>query len=671
MIILKKIFCFAVLFSFISINAQELELGKVSFNELKEISHPKDSSAVAAILYNKGKTFFKYTDADGFTIVTEVETRVKIYKKEGYDWATKAVEYYIGSSPSEQVSFSKAVTYNLVEGKIEKTKLKSEGEFKEKKNKFWGVAKMTMPNVKEGSVIEYKYTIESPFISTFPEWKFQEKIPVNYSEYTTDVPEYYHYNSFFKGFLMPIVTKSSQGRSILTSSKKRNGIHTVSTTFSNDKIEYQSNVVKYVINDIAAVKDEAFVNNIDNYSSSVMHELASENFPNTLPKLYAADWESIVKSIYENENFGGELNKKNYFEEDLNVISAGLTDRNQKMTAIFQFVKERMNWNKYTGYYCNDGVKTAYKQKTGNIAEINLILTSMLQSAGFKARPVLVSTRSNGVAFFPNKSAYNYVIVAVEEGNNVILLDASDKYSLPNQIPFRALNWFGRLIRENGSSETVDLMYKTISKENISLTYKIDEVGVVTGKIFKQYSDYNAQIFRSNYVGLNEQQYLEKLENRSNQIEISEYQRNNEHEIYQPVQENFSFKGNNFCDVVADKIFISPMLFLSPKQNPFDQEKREYPVDFGFPFQDRYNITFEIPQGYEIESIPTAKYLKMQEENICSFKYIIQANGNQIQLSITQDVYVPIVNPNDYQALKEFYKKIIEKQNEKIILKKI
>lgn len=671
MSILKKIFCFAVLFSFISINAQELELGKVSFNELKEISHPKDSSAVAAILYNKGKTFFKYTDADGFTIVTEVETRVKIYKKEGYDWATKAVEYYIGSSPSEQVSFSKAVTYNLVEGKIEKTKLKSEGEFKEKKNKFWGVAKMTMPNVKEGSVIEYKYTIESPFISTFPEWKFQEKIPVNYSEYTTDVPEYYHYNSFFKGFLMPIVTKSSQGRSILTSSKKRNGIHTVSTTFSNDKIEYQSYVVKYVINDIAAVKDEAFVNNIDNYSSSVMHELASENFPNTLPKLYAADWESIVKSIYENENFGGELNKKNYFEEDLNVISAGLTDRNQKMTAIFQFVKERMNWNKYTGYYCNDGVKTAYKQKTGNIAEINLILTSMLQSAGFKARPVLVSTRSNGVAFFPNKSAYNYVIVAVEEGNNVILLDASDKYSLPNQIPFRALNWFGRLIRENGSSETVDLMYKTISKENISLTYKIDEVGVVTGKIFKQYSDYNAQIFRSNYVGLNEQQYLEKLENRSNQIEISEYQRNNEHEIYQPVQENFSFKGNNFCDVVADKIFISPMLFLSPKQNPFDQEKREYPVDFGFPFQDRYNITFEIPQGYEIESIPTAIYLKMQEENICSFKYIIQANGNQIQLSITQDVYVPIVNPNDYQALKEFYKKIIEKQNEKIILKKI
>ena len=671
MSILKKIFCFAVLFSFISINAQELELGKVSFNELKEISHPKDSSAVAAILYNKGKTFFKYTDADRFTIVTEVETRVKIYKKEGYDWATKAVEYYIGSSPSEQVSFSKAVTYNLVEGKIEKTKLKSEGEFKEKKNKFWGVAKMTMPNVKEGSVIEYKYTIESPFISTFPEWKFQEKIPVNYSEYTTDVPEYYHYNSFFKGFLMPIVTKSSQGRSILTSSKKRNGIHTVSTTFSNDKIEYQSYVVKYVINDIAAVKDEAFVNNIDNYSSSVMHELASENFPNTLPKLYAADWESIVKSIYENENFGGELNKKNYFEEDLNVISAGLTDRNQKMTAIFQFVKERMNWNKYTGYYCNDGVKTAYKQKTGNIAEINLILTSMLQSAGFKARPVLVSTRSNGVAFFPNKSAYNYVIVAVEEGNNVILLDASDKYSLPNQIPFRALNWFGRLIRENGSSETVDLMYKTISKENISLTYKIDEVGVVTGKIFKQYSDYNAQIFRSNYVGLNEQQYLEKLENRSNQIEISEYQRNNEHEIYQPVQENFSFKGNNFCDVVADKIFISPMLFLSPKQNPFDQEKREYPVDFGFPFQDRYNITFEIPQGYEIESIPTAIYLKMQEENICSFKYIIQANGNQIQLSITQDVYVPIVNPNDYQALKEFYKKIIEKQNEKIILKKI
>ncbi|CAM3996784.1 DUF3857 domain-containing protein [Flavobacterium antarcticum] len=668
--VLKKMFFIGILLGFISVNAQEFELGKVSVKELEEKEHPKDSSAIAALLYNKGKTYFKYTDKDGFTIVTEVEARLKIYKKEGYDWATKAVEFYIGSNPVEQVWFSKAITYNLVDGKIEKTKLKSDGEFKEKKNKFWGLSKMTMPNVKEGSVIEYRYTIESPFIGTFPEWKFQDKIPVNYSEYTTDIPEYYKYNSFFKGFLTPVVTKSFKSNSVVINAKQRNGSLKVSTSFSNDKIEFQSNVVKYVIKNIDAAKDEEFVTNIENYSSSVMHELASQNFPNMSPKSYATDWESIVKTIYEDENFGGELNKKNYFEEDLNAVLSNVTDKNQKLLAIFEFVKGRMNWNKYNGYYCNEGVKIAYKQKTGNSAEINLMLTAMLKNAGFNARPVLVSTRSNGIAFFPNKSAYNYVITAVEDGDIITLLDASDKYSLPNQIPFRALNWFGRLIRADGSSETIDLMPKIISKEKISLTYKIDQDGSVSGKIRKIYSDYNAQIFRSAYVGLNDEQYLEKLENTFDRIQISAYERNNEQNIYEPIQENFSFTGGDFSDVVGGKIFVSPLLFLGSKKNPFDQEKREYPVDFGFPFQDKFNIVIEIPEGYMVESIPTSAHVKM-ESNSASFKYLSQINGNQILLSITHDLEIPIVNPIDYPSLKDFYKQIVEKQMEKIVLKKI
>jgi transglutaminase-like putative cysteine protease len=666
----KKILCFGILFSFISINAQEFELGKVSVAELQEKNHPTDSSAVAAILYSKGRTYFGYSESKGFVVVTDVETRIKIYKKGGYEWANKVVEIFTGATPIEKISFSKSVTYNLVDGKIEKTKLKSDGEFSEKLNKFWSVAKITMPNVKEGSVIEYKYTVESPYVSTLTEWKFQNKIPVNYSEYITEIPQYYNYNSFFKGFLAPSIFKSSKRESIVLTSKDRGAGRVVSTTYSNDKFEFQSNVTKYILKDIPAINDEAFVNNIENYSSSILHELASTEFPNAMLKPYATDWESIVKTIYDNENFGGELTKKNYYEEDLNAVIAAITDRNTKMIAIFQFVKERMNWNNYTGYYCNDGVKTAYKQKTGNIAEINLMLASMLQSAGFEAKPVLVSTRSNGIAIFPNKSAYNYVIVAVEDNNKIVLLDATDKYSLPNQIPFRALNWFGRLIRNDGSSVTIDLMPNQISNENVMMNYSIDETGKVTGKIRRQYSEYNAQLYRNKYVGVKEEQYLEMLENDLNKIEISEYVRSNAAQIYQPVQETFSFTGNDFCDVVGDKIYVSPMIFLCSKKNPFNQEKREYPVDFGFPWQDKYSINIEIPEGYVVESIPAVAQIETAQ-NICNFKYNILANGTKIQLSITQEVTVPIVSPVNYPLLQESYKKILEKENEKIVLKKV
>lgn len=56
-------------------------------------------------------------------------------------------------------------------------------------------------------------------------------------------------------------------------------------------------------------------------------------------------------------------------------------------------------------------MRKAYKDKTGNIADINLMLTAMLRSAGLTANPVLVSTRSNGIALFPNRNAFNYVIL--------------------------------------------------------------------------------------------------------------------------------------------------------------------------------------------------------------------------------------------------------------------
>jgi hypothetical protein len=51
---------------------------------------------------------------------------------------------------------------------------------------------------------------------------------------------------------------------------------------------------------------------------------------------------------------------------------------------VFNHVKN-LKWNGYYGYSCNDGVKKKYKDKTGNVAEINLMLTAMLRYANLNA----------------------------------------------------------------------------------------------------------------------------------------------------------------------------------------------------------------------------------------------------------------------------------------------
>lgn len=656
------------------VTAQEFKLGKVSIVELEQKVHPKDTFASAAILYKKGKSSVEYEQNEGFITVTEVETRIKIYKKDGYDWANHKVWYSNNSNLSEKVSFSDAVTYNLVAGKIEKTKLKSEGVFTETVNKYRAQKKITMPNVKEGSVIEFKYIIRSPS-RMIRDWSFQTSIPVNYSEFVTQIPEYYTFNARQKGYIFPKVTTVKRDKSVMLTSKERSdsggsmgGV--VSTNFSNNKLNYIEIQTTYMGQDLPAMKDEAFVNNIDNYTASIEHELAMVQFPNSPIKTFSTDWNSVVKTIYDYDDFGPELNKTGYFEDDLKKLVAGLNTTDEKILSIFNYVKSTVKWNDYVGYSCDNGVKKAYKEKTGNTADINLMLTAMLRYSGLEANPVLLSTRSNGIPLFPNRGAFNYVIAAVETPNGKILLDATDKFSTPNILPLRTLNWEGRLIRKDGTSEEIDLMPSKPSSNVVFLNYNIDAEGKVTGKTRRQCTDYTALITRDNIDGVKEEEYLEKLENKNNKIEISDYTRTNEKEILLPIIETYSFAGNDLCEMIGGKIYVNPMLFFTNRKNPFNQEVREYPVDFGFPFADKYNITIQIPEGFAVETLPAPAIFNM-EDNLGSFKFNIAANGNTLQIIIAHQINDAIVSVEKYEMLKEYYKGMIAKETEKIVLKRI
>jgi hypothetical protein len=666
----QKLLLIALTVLFTQVQAQKFELGKVSIAELEEKEHPRDPSAAAAVLFEKGKVTYEYSQSNGFDMVTTVSARIKIYKKEGYGWANKAVSYYLMSSAREKISFSDAATYNLVNGKIEKTKLKSDGQFDEKINKYVGESKITLPNVKEGSVIEFEYRIQSPRISKFRDWNFQSSIPVNYSEFKTYVPEYFIYNATQRGFLFPKVSVEKNNKKINYSYREDNvpgGTIINSTTL--EELEFTETRTTYLAENMPALKDESFVNNIKNYTSGISHELSVVKYPNAPIKSYSTDWEAVVKTIYQEEDFGNELQKTGYFESDITALIKGLTTRDEIVAAIFNYVKSTVKWNNYTGYYCDEGVKNAYKVKTGNVAEINLMLTAMLRFAGVSANPVLISTRSNGVSLFPNLYAFNYVIAAVEIDNGLVLLDATEKYALPNVLPMRDLNWYGRLIRKDGSSTQVDLMPHALSKEinYMNMTLKAD--GSIDGKIRKQMSGHGALGYRQKAVGMAKESYLEELENSNNAIEISDYVRDNELDLSKPVTETYSFKDTRAMEVINDKIYLSPLLFLTEKENPFKQEKREYPVDFGFPREDKYNVSIEIPEGYVVESMPKPINL-VTGDDIGMFKYNIGAVENKIQLTITSDMNAAIVSAEYYDILKDFYQKMIDKQNEKIVLVK-
>jgi transglutaminase-like putative cysteine protease len=660
-----KLFFVVLFFGFFSnTNSQSLKLGKVSVGELEEKIYAADTTAAAAILYNKARTFFTYDIKYGFSINTEYLLRIKIYKKEGLSWANHKVSYRIGYEKlnDEKVEFSDGVTYNIENGNVVATKLKSEGIFKTTINKYWKEAAITMPNVKVGSIIEFKYILKSENIVEFPDFNFQYEIPVNYSECVTEIPAFFVYKAVTKGGVK-IDAESKIVTGSLSFANQYDHTRTESVTF--DQINS-----KYIVKDIVALKEEPFVDNIQNYRVSIIHELEKTQFYQEPVKDYSVTWEGVAKTIYKDKDFGKELEERQYMVEDLTKIIKKEASETEKMEVIFKFVQNKMNWNAKKGYYVDKGVKQAYIDGTGNTAEINFILMTMLNHAGIKADPVLISTIDNGIPVYPSRTVFNYVIAAVEIDGKRILLDATNKHTTPNILPLYTLNWSGRLIRQDGSSEEINLNPAFLSKKMLNMIVSVDGKGKLSGKYRVNSTDYEAFSFREKYAGINQQNYLEKVENEIPGIQISDYNIENDKDLSKPIIENFTFTADNQIEIIADKIYIDPLLFYTPTKNPFVLENREMPVYFGYPTQYKYNVNIAIPDGYVIETIPKPMNISTGE-NVGFFSFNISATTNAIQIVINKEVKSIIVAADFYETLKVFYKQMNDKLNEKIVLKKI
>jgi hypothetical protein len=59
------------------------------------------------------------------------------------------------------------------------------------------------------------------------------------------------------------------------------------------------------------------------------------------------------------------------------------------------------------------------------------------------------------------------------------------------------------------------------------------------------------------------------------------------------------------------------------------------------------------------------------EDGLGSFRFLTSLSGDSIQISILSQINMPIISAEYYPALKEFYQKMMEKENEKIVLSKI
>ena len=668
---IKKIAFTLFLFTQLATFTQNYDFGKVSKEELQEQFYPLDSTADAAYLYRSRKTHFDYDVDDGFRTITEVHNRIKIYNKDGFKNGTQEVVLYKPlSGKKEKFTNLKAYTFNLIKNKIVKTKVSKKSIFEERKNKYYVIQKIPLPNIKENSVIDIKYNVISPFRS-IDDLKFQFEIPIKKLNYSVAIPDYFKYKEYIRGYyqIKPIFSFINKDFQFETPDKKvskSGGYVTEKGEVFKLNVAIKQSLFK--ADNIPALKEkEAFIGNIENYRGAIIYELASSKLPNSMEEHYADSWENISKKIYRSGAFGDELTKSSYYSDDIENLLKSANNEFEKVAILFQFVKSKVKWNGYYGKYTENGVRKAYRENTGNVADVNLMLTSMLRFAGLDANPVLVSSRGNGIPLFPTIKGFDYVIAAVTfNDGKYVLLDATEPYSLPNTLPERALNWNGRLVKKDGSSSWLKLTTGKHSLEENMLMVKINDELVAEGFIRTKFDNIKALNFRRSKNHIKEEILSTNFEENNN-VEIEDFKLQNKLDLNKPIVRMIKFSSEDLIEGINGKLYIEPLLFLTRHSNPFKLEERKFPIDFTTSWKELNRVTITIPNGYKVEKLPETLAIGLPED-IGVFKYQVSQVGNKIKAVSVLQFNKPLIGAQYYKDLKNFFDETVRKQSEKIVL---
>jgi hypothetical protein len=643
-----------VIFTYSYSQKAPIKFGKFTDEELKMTVYDKDTAAEAVVIADYGNAQIYYNAGAGFQLQVSRHRRIKILKNDGLEWAKDNVRLYKPSGgQDENLTSFKACTYNMENGKLVESKFSRKDLITEMESKNWTLKKFAFPNVKIGSIIEYDYTYASPYIFNLQDWYFQDEIPVIWSELRTVIPEFYDFRKATGGYLLAAISEETQNNSLIAGTNN----------------SYSNNCQRIVFQNVPAFKDEKYITTPKDYLARVEFELRSIHFPNSTVENFSSTWEKIAQLLMEDDNFGLALNRHGIVKELTEQINQA-DSLTVKINKAVQLIKKQMKWDESYGIYTNTTLREAFNKNQGNMAEINLLLVNLLRSAGIDANPVLFSTRQHGSVrlFYPMVYAFNGVLATVKVNGKDILIDATSSFNNPGEISPSFINGNGLKISD-GKIEWIPLLNKeqfsTISMTNLKI-----ENNQVTADIVQSNSSSSASNFRNKLAKTGKQQYIDDFKKNTSDWDIKEYVIENDDDISKPVIEKIKVDNFNQIDASSDMIYIPSIISSEKETNPFASDTRLYPVDFAVPINEKNILNITVPDGYQVDELPTEIKLSLPE-NAATFIYLARKVGSNIQVSSTLKITRTKYLPEEYQLLKEFYKNVISKYGEQIVLKKI
>ncbi|HEY9000000.1 MAG TPA: DUF3857 domain-containing protein [Mucilaginibacter sp.] len=656
----KYLLSFIILFISLSVKAQNFEYGKATQAEMDMKVYDKDTSAHAVILNEYGKAEIGMSFDNNIRLTYEYHVKIKILDSRGFFSGTVVLPLFNNednTAGDEINNISGITSYKDDNGITQVAELDTKNIYKTKVNKFESTWKFAMPDVRAGCVIEYRYILISPFFDHLHSWAFQSILPKVHSAYEAKIPGFWNYNVALRGSLKLSKSKSDVQNDCFSAGNSKSGCLLLS----------------YAMDDVPAFVFEEYMTSPKNYMAALNFDLIEFTNPYTgQKKKVTKEWKDVDNILKDNPEFGSLLKKKNVVKDHVPPAILTINDTTERAKAIYRWAQSWFKWNNFNGIYSHDGLKKAIEAHTGSDAEINLTLVNALNIAGITAEAVLLSTREHGLVnkLYPVIGDFNYVVARVPIGGKSYFLDATDPVLPFGMLQIKCLNDQGRAFSLDKPSYWVDMDTKQRKISTITLDLTLQDDGKLKGKLNHYTQGFDAYVRRKEIKKFNSiDEYIESLEGRWRHIKVLKSNITNIDSLDAPINEDLDIEIDTRNSFVKDHYGFNPYFFDKRDVNPFKLTNRNYPVDMGMPYEERYVLVLHMPDKYGIESAPKNQSLSLAD-NDAFFAIKFDENNNTYTFSSLIKVNNTIYPAGEYTSLKEFFNKVILAEKENLLFKK-
>jgi hypothetical protein len=651
--------------SLIAQDKLNLKFNKISPGDFDLSKSKFDSSAGAVVIADIGASWFEGNTHGWFSMVHKKTTRIKILSKNGFEAANVEVALYTDGKTDERLENVKGFTYNLENGKVVETKLDNGSIFKDKLSKNYTLRKFTLPAIKEGSIIEYTYVIKSEFIFNLQPWAFQGEYPVLWSEYEVAIPDFFAYVSIAQGY-HPFASKDQ------SSSIDNFSVIIPGGTSSNESVSIRSSTyrTKWVMKDVPALKEEKFTSTLRNHVAKIEFQLSQERFPNEPVVDKMGNWYTATDKLMKDEEFGANLEKNNnWLDDDIKAITAGATTKLEKAKKIYYYVRNNFTCTDDRALRMSNGMKSVFKSKNGNVADINLLLIAMLKHENLYSYPVILSTREHGFIHevYPLMNRFNYVVCMLRIDSTSYFLDASERKLGFNKLPEACYNGYARMIAPE--PVLVDLSADSLKERKVTSVFITnDDKGEPVGVFNTELGYFESMSTREKISKQGKEEFEKGIKTAyPAEIKVGQVKIDSLESYDDDLRIHYDL---NLKDLATeDIIYFTPLMAEAYKDNYFKAAERFYPVEMPYAFDETYILNMQIPKGYVVDELPKSARVAMNE-NEGYFEYLIDQADGMVRLKSRVQLRKANFLPEDYEGLRGFFDYVVKKHAEQIVFKK-